>query len=253
MWRTERNQETCTSRQPLVRSPSFQRFITDYATVERKYPRLLDKISTFLKVPNLKLLIRRFLFAQMHPDEDELEASNLPMVRSSMKISVFHSATATFSAPTDPSSHQGVKRDQIRAHPNWRGQGPRKDTVLVVTDANEPGMLGMDIARVHLLFSFTYQGVYYPCALAQWFSKLDDCPDPVTGFWRVAPDRHEDSEPIYQIIHLDTIFRAVHLLPCFGDSFIPNKLMRTPRRSLDAFRELFVNCFTDHHSYDIIF
>lgn len=220
---------------------------------ERGYPRCLDKLSTHLKIKDFKLLIRRFLFRQLHPDAEEVLDHQLPLVRSSTKISVFHSATATFASPTDPSSHRGLKREQIRAHPNWRSQGPRKDTVFVVTAADQPGMLGMDVARVHVFFSFKFSGILYPCALVQWFDKIDEGPEPITGFWRVAPDRNEDGEPCFQIIHIDTIFRAAHLLPNFGDSFVPNKLMRTPRRSLDAFHEFYVNRFVDHHSFETVF
>ncbi len=145
-----------------------------------------------------------------------------------------------------------MKHEYIRSHPNWRAQGPRRDTVLVVTDANKPGLQGIDIARVHLLFSFKYRCKTFPCAVVQWFSKVDDAADPVTGFWRVAPDYDESQKPLFQVIHIDSIYRAAHLVPDFGDSFIPNKLMRTPRRSLDAFREFFVNPFVDHHAYDAL-
>ena len=66
------------------------------------------------------------------------------------KISVFHSATATFYAPSDPSGTHGIQRERIRSTPSWRGRGPRRDCAFIVEDETKPGMGGMAVARAIL-------------------------------------------------------------------------------------------------------
>ncbi|KAF9784557.1 hypothetical protein BJ322DRAFT_1006988 [Thelephora terrestris] len=51
-----------------------------------------------------------------------------------LRVSVFHSATATFRAPSNPSGPGGMYREVIRSTPWWtRGDvsGPRRDCVFV--------------------------------------------------------------------------------------------------------------------------
>ncbi|CAK5266001.1 unnamed protein product [Mycena citricolor] len=56
---------------------------------------------------------------------------------------------------------------------------------------------------------------------------------------------------IVDIIHLDTILRAAHLLPVFGDEPVPRhfKFMS----SLVSFHHYYINKYTDHHSHEITF
>jgi len=53
-----------------------------------------------------------------------------------------------------------------------------------------------------------------------WFSCVDDGPDENTSMWVVEPDIHEDGTKFTSIIHLNTIVRAAHLLPVFGQDLI---------------------------------
>jgi len=56
-------------------------------------------------------LIRRFLFYQLHPNSD-IKPDALPLEQCPMlwdsRVSVFHSATATFHAPSNPSGPGGT-------------------------------------------------------------------------------------------------------------------------------------------------
>ena len=88
--------------------------------------------------------------------------------------------------------------------PNWRGEYARYDTVFVETDAELPGMLGMFIARVLLLFSFSFHDQDYSCALIHWFIPVGDGPDNETRMWAVRPE-YEGSHRSLSIIHLDCI------------------------------------------------
>jgi hypothetical protein len=165
-----------------------------------------------------------------------------------VKISVFHSAVATFYAPSDPSGTQGMRRERIRSAPTWRGKKPRRDCVFVSEDETKPGMSGMAVVRVMLFFSFEYDGVYYPCALVEWFDRVRH--DPVTGLWIVRPDiargRRNQS-----VLHLDSFLRGAHLIPVYGKENLPVDFDYS--YSLDAFNAFYVNKYIDHHANEIAF
>ena len=64
-----------------------------------------------------------------------------------------------------------------------------------------PGMGGMTVGRVRLFFSFKHQCKMQPCALVEWFEKVEGKPDEVTGMWVVEPQfygdchEHERTQP----------------------------------------------------------
>ena len=82
-------------------------------------------------------LVRYFLFYQLDPSSD-IEPDDLPLnqcpVLWDSRVSVFHSATATFHAPSNPSGPGGMYREVIHSPPLWtKGDisGPRRDCVFV--------------------------------------------------------------------------------------------------------------------------
>ena len=166
------------------------------------------------------------------------------------KISVYPSALATFHAPSDISGVGGMRRERIRAMKSWRKGPGRYDTVFVNMNSSK-GMLGLDVARVRLFFSFSHKDVQYPCALVHWFYRMGDSPDENTGMWTVADQPDGVGESCAAILHLDTIVRAAHLLPVFGPHFVSRKLSFTD--TLDKFQTFYVNKYVDHHSFEIAF
>ena len=52
----------------------------------------------------------------------------------------------------------------------------------------------------------------YPCILIHWFSKINEELDIDTGMWWVEPDFNLEGEPLYTVIHLDTMICAAHLI-----------------------------------------
>ncbi|KAI0349050.1 hypothetical protein OH77DRAFT_1499678 [Trametes cingulata] len=127
-----------------------------------------------LRQPQLDIHLRRFLHDQLNPElelADDLPADDMP---------VLPPASATFYAPSSLAGVGGMHQEIIRCVPHWYGQRPRYDTVLVQTDPDAPGMLGMTVARVRAFLSFTYDYVRYNCALVEWFELDGDEPDPVT-------------------------------------------------------------------------
>jgi hypothetical protein len=209
-----------------------------------------DDIAAEIEQPNFTNLIQQFIYDQEHPDSDFNATKALPTFYG--KITVYPSAVATFYAPSDISGVGGMRREHIRAVESWRKGPGRYDTIFVNTDPSAAGMLGLDIARVRLFFSFSHNGVQYPCALVHWFSRMGDSPNSNTGMWTVKPDTlDDDSEILTSIIHLDTIVRAAQLLPVFGREFVSRTLSFSD--TLDEFTSFYVNKYADHHAFEIAF
>lgn len=180
---------------------------------------------------------------------DDIPPSELPKINPhATKLSIYHSAVSIFFAPSDLSGVGGMRRERIRALPSWRRGPPRYDTVLVSTNRELEGMLGLDVGRVRLFFSFTFEDIEYPCALIDWYDRAADSPDEDTGMWIVKAISGTSA-----IVHIDAILRCAHLIPVFGSRFVDRGLNLTFSDSLDAFLAYYVNKYADHHMHEIVF
>ncbi|KAG2754832.1 hypothetical protein P692DRAFT_20720601 [Suillus brevipes Sb2] len=220
-------------------------------TPRTKRARSIPELSIELRIPDLADLVRCFLFEQSNPEDarDPTEVPLLEFPHYRGRISVFNSASSTFHAPSDLSGIGGMKREHIRACPLWRNECARNDCVFVITDSNARGMLGMDVARVMAFFSLRQHGRPIPCAVVRWFNRVGNAPDPDTGMWMVKPAFSAHNTPHFAIIHIDTIFRAAHLLPVFGT--VPLSPSIKFHHVLDIFKLFYVNKFADHHAFEI--
>ena len=128
-------------------------------------------------VPHFEALICTFIQDQIHmPLTEPLDFDP--------NVNVYTSALAIYHAPSDICGIHGMAKECIHATPKWRKfKVPHYDTAFAVTDPNIPGMGGLDISRVKLIFLFKHGDRTYPCALVHWFSKIDDEPDVNTGMW----------------------------------------------------------------------
>ncbi len=77
-------------------------------------------MAEHLRQPNLLELTRRFLFDQLQPSNADLTSQDVseddcPVIMS--KVDVYHSAVATFYAPSDESGLRGMKRERNPMHP----------------------------------------------------------------------------------------------------------------------------------------
>jgi hypothetical protein len=217
------------------------------------YPRYASSLGEYINQPQLLELIRRFLHDQLAPDAEQpgsdILLSDCPTFSS--RITVFHSAVATFYAPSDLSGIGGMHRQRIRSTPNWRGEYARRDCIFATRDAGQPGMRGLHALRVLLFFSFKVRGVLYPCALVEWFDVVGDEVCDETGMWMVEPELGIHGNRVTSVIHLDSVVRGAHFIPVFGDEFLPRHFHFS--MSLDAFRAYYINKFIDHHSNLIAF
>ena len=171
--------------------------------------------------PQLLTLTEQFL---QHQLSTLLQVDSLDDVsRIISPISVFHSASANFFAPSDQSGIRGMQCEIIRSTPRWWQMHKHRDCVLIVEDHGRHGMRGMIVGQVKLLFSFTYDGVTYPCALIDRFTRVGHAPDPVTGMWKVQPELDPHSNHVQSVEHLDVIFQSAHLIPVFGHGPLPTQ------------------------------
>ncbi|KAJ7189371.1 hypothetical protein GGX14DRAFT_538195 [Mycena pura] len=181
-------------------------------------------------------------------DDSDVDDDTLPPLPTS--VMTFPSAIATFFAPSDHSSSTGLLHERIRAVPSWRNGPPRYDCVYIAGD-DQPGFRGLLAARTLLFMSFKHEHIEYPCALVTWFSAIGENPCPDVGMWMVEPDLDDEGERVLDIIHVDTILRAAHLIPIFGTQYLPHDFQFTD--SLDSFQAYYVNKYADHHSHEILF
>ncbi|KAN0134193.1 hypothetical protein V8E53_007965, partial [Lactarius tabidus] len=119
----------------------------------------------------------------------------------------------------------------------------------VFDSAIKPGMEGMEIGCILLFFSFEYRRKNFSCALINWFVHTDSR-DSDTGMWTVRQEIDRRGEPTLEVIHLDSIARAAHLLPVYRQSRIPEDFDH--HTALDSFNSFFVNHYVDHHAHKFI-
>ena len=142
------------------------------------------------------------------------------------EIHIFNSAIVTFHAPSDISRITGMHCEHIQATSPWRKGPAHYDTILVSTDPGIKGVHGFEIAHIFLFFSFRHQGKEYPCALVQWFFFLGLEPHEDTCFWLVEPDFNANTgQPHITVIHVESIFRAIHLMPAHQNAGFINRLI----------------------------
>lgn len=213
------------------------------------YPRHLKDLAEKISEPQLIPAFLDYLFSTRYPTvipPTPIER----YINFTGKVYVHHSATARFYAPSDMCGTGGMQRQMVRCNLNWQNR-TRMDTVLVA-QSDDPGMKGMMVAQLRLLFSFhdPTSGVTHPCALVNWFPTQGDEPDPVTGMWRVRREEEDGGRLPLQVIPLASVVRGIHLLPDFGEGRLPEGLTYTD--ALDAWEEYFVNSYIDYHAHELL-
>ncbi|KIK90864.1 hypothetical protein PAXRUDRAFT_150946 [Paxillus rubicundulus Ve08.2h10] len=140
--------------------------------------------------------------------------------------------------------------EQICATPLWHCGPGHYDCVSVSTDDMLEEMLSMEIACALGFFSFIFtNGQTYPCALVNWFDCLAEEPGNLTGMWMVTPSFLDNSSKNLAVIHIDSIVCGTHLLTIFGTEVIPEH--NDFHNSLDLYCGFYVNCFVDHHTFEL--
>jgi hypothetical protein len=68
--------------------------------------------------------------------------------------------------------------------------------------------------------------------------------------WVVELECDQCGVPTVQVIDVDTIVHAAHLLPIYGSSRVPDDFSH--HDALDRYRSFFVNHLIDHHAHEFI-
>lgn len=220
----------------------------------RNYPKLPNELGEAIGFPNFLLAIRLFLHHQINPEDPR---SSIPLHECPNfygHITVYHSAVATFRAPCDKSGIDEMARERIRAVPNWRGEGPRHNTVFIRNASapnNAEGIHCFRIGRVRLFFSIRHDDIQYSCALIEWFTLFGDSADRDTGMWVVQPEYSPDGSRSASVVDVGSIVRNSHLMPVFGEELLPFNIHFS--HTLDIFASFFVNKYVDYHSNFLAF
>lgn len=195
-------------------------------------------------------MLRRFLFDQLYGElglvSSEENRDEWPEFDG--RLTIYPSASVLFCAPSDLAGPGGMRREVVRSVARWYNSYERRDTILVQVGDDNGVMGGLLVARVLRFFSFFHEDVRYPCALVNWFMP-DEERDFVTGMWVVRPEKVAGRRTI-GIIHLDSVFRACHLMPVFGNTMMPPHFQFSD--SLSAFKAFYLNHYIDFHARECI-
>lgn len=221
-------------------------------TILLVYTRWVSDVAQDLVLPNLEEAIRCFLYEEITESNDAQSVDLAACPPLTSRISRYHSATATFFAPSELSGSGGMHSEIIRANPNWRNECPRFDTVLIQTDPDEPGIKGSRVGRLIAFFSIPHpqNADKIPCALVEWFDIQGSRPSDVTGMWIVKPAM-VGRRRSRSIVHIDSIIRSVHLIPIARGVTIPIDFHFS--FSLDAFSSFYINKFADYHTHECLY
>ncbi|KAG2030481.1 hypothetical protein BDR03DRAFT_936643 [Suillus americanus] len=189
------------------------------------YPQRAWAIGEMIGIPSFHDLVCQFLHDQRNPDHTipgcDMDISQCPDFNG--KVDIFHSAVVSFYTASNICGVNSMLCHTIHVARSWRGDQARHDCIFIEHNLTIPGFQGLYVAQVILLFSFTFQGVDYPCALIHWFSTIGNQPCPNTA----------------------------HLIPIYGSRFLDRDLIHTD--SLIAFGAFYVNKFSDYHAYETAF
>jgi hypothetical protein len=84
---------------------------------------------------------------------------------------------------------------------------------------------------------------------ALWYSRVSDVRDEGMGMYIVQPDYNDDGSRMISVVHVAALVRAAHLIPVYGDDFVPENLRHY--HSYDVFDHFYVNRHADHHAFEI--
>ena len=69
--------------------------------------------------------------------------------------------------------------------------------------------------------------------------------------YTVEPDHLPNGQPMTAVVHLDTVFRAVHLIPVFPNQPALSK-HQCHEQMLDQFSEFYVNKYINYHAFEVV-
>lgn len=220
--------------------------------LESKPPASMEELGECMGFLDLPCLAAEVIYDQLHSEQllepgEELGSEYYKTT----SIRTFHSAVATYYTPSDLSGVGRMHCECIHVTPSWRSGSTWYDCIFANGNASKSGVEDLLIAHIQKFVSFKHEGVLYSCAIVEWFSIIGSEPDALTGMWIVKPNLSENGEPLYGMLHLESIMRGAHLIGVYGEDPLPSKFHFSD--SLDAFCAYYVNKYADHHAHEIAF
>ena len=191
-------------------------------------------------------LIQEFIHSQHHPESSPHNITNLPPFYE--KITIHTSAVTTFHTFSDPSGVGGMKCECIHAVGHWwKGLGCY-DMLFINTHHDN-----VDLIHLHggswpwggSCAPFLFIHSWWSEISMHWVSCTTDTLSDITGMHVVEPDCLPDGRPVTVVVHLNTVFRVVHLLPIFSKH-------QHHEQTLDLFSEFYINRYIDYHAFEVV-
>jgi hypothetical protein len=199
-------------------------------------------------------MLRQYLYDQLQDEDPELPTGaevleqDLPVFHG--RIAVHTSAAAVFYAPSELAGIGGMHRELIRSTSLWYGSYERRDTVLFQSSPDYGDILGgMLVGRVRRFVSFRHLNTRYAAALVEVFDVDGDEPDGLTGMWMLRP-RKQGSQRQLKLIDIRKIWRACHIIGCYGQTRIPPAFHFS--KTHIAFTRYYLNHFANYHAHECI-
>ena len=200
----------------------------------------------------MPILFRRYLYDLKYPHHAGAHVAVSACPQYEGNITTKASASISFFTPSDSTGISGHRKEQIRATVSFQGF-PRYDTVLVRTAVRanvQPGLHGLLVAHLVLLFNFPFESKDCPTAVVRWFTFDGESLDEDSGMCIIKPQNHPDGKPSFGLIPVEAIVRACHLIPVYGKVAVPPRVKF--HNSLHLFKSYYLNKFIDHHSFEIL-
>ncbi|KAH9007713.1 hypothetical protein EDB84DRAFT_1591301 [Lactarius hengduanensis] len=191
-------------------------------------------------------------------DPSDIVSDSMILAHVELAKTTYHRGTVTsiatyFKKPTFPtllSSGSRFDADTSDSETlSVRGLPVSNKKVLLFNSASSIFLAPSDPCGIHGLQSRTNSVNVDACMVVY---SLDDSGhrDEATGMWLVEREYNRDQKPHLAVVHIDTIFRAVHLLPYFGQEHVRKGFSYTD--TLDTYANFYVNKYADHHSFEIL-
>ncbi|KAH8976953.1 hypothetical protein EDB86DRAFT_3068202 [Lactarius hatsudake] len=150
------------------------------------------------------------------------------------------SITTYFKEPTFPTLVQRFLHYQLSSSSRFDEDTSDLETlgVSLFNSASSIFLAPSDLCGIHVLV---------------WWYTLSDSSghrDEVTGMWLVEREYNRDQKPHLAVMHINTLFCAVHLLPYFSQELVRKGFSYTD--TLDSYAIFYVNKYADHHSFKIL-
>ena len=220
--------------------------------------RAVEKVEKTLDLPGLAEETLYFLdWIQNGRQTTRKWKTNAVDGLDSIVITTYNSISLTYPMVHDPYKaieEQAYSVSHYRYFQDVRWTKPRHDTVLIrwVTASEDRGEMGnRRVAQLLLLFKLQtdFRLDPYQLAFVQWLERTDHTrtqADPACGMYKLKKTKK------FQVIEVETIERAVHLILAYGDTLSTVMAYGESSPALESYEFFWLNNQADEHVFNTI-